>query len=346
MIKFLILFLFFTILTPVWTQIGGTGVFGSLNLPYSARHVGLGGNAITAFDSDVTMGLHAPSLLHAEHHKMAAFSHSILAGGINYGQFGYAHQLEGKQQFLSTSFRYLSTGSMPLTLPTGEQIGKFSAGDLIASIGYGQKRNEVVSYGVNVNFAFSSLETYQAFGATLDFSGTLNFADKNTVVTALVRNVGAQFNGYVTNNREAIEPNPMIAVSHKLAHAPFRVGLVAQHLNRWDIAYFDPNAKATLDPFTNELIQPDRPNFLGQTMHHVVLQLEAIFGKNVAVRAAFNYKQREEMKIMNRHGMSGFSLGLALSLKKFQFQYGFNAISAAGFNNMFTLTTNINEWKK
>ena len=67
---------------------------------------------------------------------------------------------------------------------------------------------------------------------------------------------------------------------------------------------------------------------------------------HVIIRGAFNYKQREEMKVMNRTGMSGFSLGLGLHLKKFQFQYGFNAVSAAGFNNMFTLSTNINEWKK
>jgi hypothetical protein len=52
------------------------------------------------------------------------------------------------------------------------------------------------------------------------------------------------------------------------------------------------------------------------------------------------------MKVTNRAGMSGFSLGVSLMLKKFQFHYGFNAISAAGFNNMFTLSTNINEWKK
>ena len=333
-------------LSSVLSQIGGEGVFPSMHLPYSARHVSMGGNAIAAFDQDVSMGLHAPSLLHENHHKMAVFSHSILAGGINYGQFGYAQQIKDKANFWSTSFRYVSYGNMAHTLPTGEQVGTFSAGDVIASIGYGQRRNEVVSYGANLNLAFSSLETYQAFGATIDFSGTLNFAEQNTVVTALVRNVGAQFVGYVTDNREPINANPMIAVSHKLEHAPFRVGLVAQHLNRWDIAFYDPNAQASIDPFTNELIEPDQPNFLGKVMHHVVFNVEALLGKHLAIRAGFNYKQREEMKVQNRYGMSGFSLGMGLAIKKFQFQYGFNAVSAAGFSNMFTLSTNINEWKK
>ena len=332
--------------SSILAQIGGEGVFSTLNLPYSARHVGMGGNAISVIDGDLSVGLHAPSLLNAEHHKRATFSHSILAGGINYGQFGYAQQIKNTDKFWSTSFRYASFGKMAHTLATGEQVGDFSAGDIIASAGYGQKMNEVVSYGVNLNLAFSTLETYQAFGASLDFSGTLNFADKNTVVTALVRNAGMQFSGYVTDNREPITANPMIAISHKLEHAPFRIGMVAQHLNRWDIAYYDPNAKPTIDPFTNELVEPDVPNFLGKTMHHLVFHAEILLGKHVSIRGAFNYKQREEMKVMNRTGMSGFSLGLGLHLKKFQFQYGFNAVSAAGFNNMFTLSTNINEWKK
>ncbi len=327
------------------SQIGGQGTFVSLNLPYSARHVALGGNAINAVDDDVTVGLHAPSLLNKNSHRRATFNHSYLASGINYGQFGYAHQI-AENKFLSTSFRYASYGKMDLTLPTGEVAGDFYAGDFIASAGYGQQINEVVSVGANLNFAFSTLETYQAFGMTLDFSGTLNFADKNTVVTALVRNAGVQFSGYVSKNRERITPNPMIAISHKLEHAPFRLTVLAQHLNRWDITYVDPNEQPFRDPFTNELIEPKRANFLGKTMHHLTFQVEALFGKHFHLRAAFDYRQREEMRVTNRPGMSGFSLGLGLMLKKFQFQYGFNVVSAAGFNNMFTMSTNINEWKK
>ena len=331
--------------TSLVAQIGGEGTFVSLNLPYSARHVALGGNAINAVDDDVTVGLHAPSLLNKNSHRRATFNHSYLASGINYGQFGYAHQI-AENKFLSTSFRYASYGKMDLTLPTGEVAGDFYAGDFIASAGYGQQINEVVSVGANLNFAFSTLETYQAFGMTLDFSGTLNFADKNTVVTALVRNAGVQFSGYVSKNRERITPNPMIAISHKLEHAPFRITLLAQHLNRWDITYVDPNEQPFRDPFTNEIIEPKRANFLGKTMHHLTFQVEALFGKHFHLRAAFDYRQREEMRVTNRPGMSGFSLGLGLMLKKFQFQYGFNVVSAAGFNNMFTMSTNINEWKK
>jgi hypothetical protein len=345
MTKFIFQLFIFTATFTAWAQIGGEGTFVSLNLPYSARHVALGGNAINAMDDDVSIGLHAPSLLNKNSHRRATFSHSYLAGGINYGQFGYAHQIKNNQ-FISTSFRYASYGKMDLTLPTGELAGDFYAGDLIASAGYGHHVNEVVSVGANLNFAFSTLETYQAFGMTLDFSGTLNFADKNTVVTALIRNAGMQFSGYVNKNRERISPNPMIAISHKLEHAPFRLTLLAQHLNRWDITYVDPNEQPFKDPFTNELIEPKRANFIAKTMHHLVFQVEALFGKNFHLRAAFDYRQREEMRITNRTGMSGFSLGMGLMLKKFQFQYGFNVVSAAGFNNMFTMSTNINEWKK
>jgi hypothetical protein len=235
---------------------------------------------------------------------------------------------------------------MPLTLPTGEEVGTFSAGDLIASAGIGQRMNEMLSVGANLNLAFSSLQSYQSLAATVDFSGTLNFPDQNITVTALIRNAGFQIAGFTADNREPIRPNPMLAISHKLKHAPFRVGLVAQHLNRWDIAFYDRNAQPFLDPFTNELVEPFEPNIIGKAMHHVTLHIEVLFGKLFSIQTGFDYRQREHMKVQNRHGLSGFSLGLALNLKKFQFQYGFNAVSAAGFNNMFTLSSNIHEWKK
>lgn len=340
-----ILLAFFSYIGMVIGQIGGEGTFASLHLPYSARHVALGGNAINAMDDDLSIGLHAPSLLNKEHDKRLVFNHSYLAGGINYGQFGFAKQINN-HNFWSCSFRYASYGKMDYTLPTGEIAGDFYAGDFIGSAGYGKHINKVLSIGTNLNMAFSTLETYQAMGATADFSGTLNFAEKNIVVTALVRNIGFQFFGYVNKNRERIAPNPMIAVSHKLKYAPFRVSLLAQHLNRWDITYVDPNEKPFTDPFTNEIVAPERANFVGKTMHHLVFQVEALFGKYFHFRTAFDYRQRQEMIVTNRAGISGFSFGIGLMLKKFQFHYGFNQISAAGFNNMFTLGTNMHEWKK
>lgn len=343
-VKLVVAFVFLVVFQSVG-QIGGQSTFSFLNLGYSARTVGLGKDFITAVDDDVTLGLLTPSLLNPLHHKNATFSHSILSGGLNYGMFGYAHQLKN-EALISGHIRYMSYGKMDLTLPTGEVAGTFTAGDVVVGAGYGQKINEIITLGANLNFIFSNLETYNAFGMTVDVSGTFNFEDKRTVVTALVRNLGIQFSGYTDNNREPIAPNTMLGLSHKLKHAPFRISILAHHLHKWDLTYNDPNQVPKTDPLTGELIEVEKAGFMEKLGRHFTFQLETILGKYIHIRAAFDYHQRQEMKVIDRTGAAGFSFGFGLMLKKFQIQYGINVVSAAGFNNMFTLSTNLSEWKR
>jgi hypothetical protein len=347
MILFRILILTF-VLSPtivVFGQIGGQFGFAFLDQAYSARSVGLGTNFLTAIDEDLTLGLAVPSLLNERHHKNATFNHSILSGGTNYGMFGYGHKLK-KAGMLSGHIRYLSYGKMDWNLPTGETVGTFSAGDVIIGAGYGHQLNPVITVGANVNMILSTLESYTAFGMSADLSGTFWFEKPKITLTAMVRNFGYQFAGYTSNNRAPIGPNPMLAISHRLKHAPFRISILAHHLHKWDLSYNDPNAQPKKDPLTGELIEPERAGFMEKLGRHFTYQLELLLGKYVHIRAAFDYHQRQEMKVVDRTGMAGFSFGFGLMLKKFQLQYGINVISSAGFNNMMTFSTNLSAWKK
>jgi hypothetical protein len=328
-----------------FSQIGGQSSFAFLDHAFSARSVGLGTNFITAIDEDVTLGLAVPSLLNERHHKNATFNHSILSGGTNYGMFGYAHKLKNAGM-ISGHIRYFSYGKMDWNLPTGETVGSFTAGDVIVGAGYGHQINPVISVGANVNMVLSTLESYTAFGMSADLAGTFWFEKSNITVTALVRNFGYQFAGYTSNNRAPIAANPMLAISHRLKHAPFRISLLAHHLHKWDLTYADPNEKPKKDPLTGEMIEPERAGFMEKLGRHFTVQLELLLGKHIHIRGAFDYHQRQEMKVSDRTGMAGFSLGFGLMLKKFQLQYGINVISAAGFNNMMTFSTNLSEWKK
>lgn len=334
------------LLSPLsFGQIGGQYGFAFLDQAFSARSVGLGTNFLTAIDEDVTLGLAVPSLLNERHHKNATFNHSILSGGTNYGMFGYAHKLKNAGM-LSGHIRYFSYGKMDWNLPTGETVGTFSAGDVIVGAGYGHQLNPIITIGANVNMILSNLETYTAFGMSADLAGTFWFEKSNITVTAMVRNFGYQFAGYTSKNRAPIGANPMLAISHKLKHAPFRISVLTHHLHKWDLTYSDPNEQPKKDPLTGKMIEPERAGFMEKLGRHFTFQLELLLGQYVHVRAAFDYHQHKEMKIIDRTGMAGFSFGFGLMLKKFQLQYGINIISAAGFNNMMTFSTNISQWKK
>jgi hypothetical protein len=326
-------------------QLGGKNTFSFLGLSYSARTVGLGNSFITARDNDLSLGLLTPSLLNAVQSNAATFNHSILSGGINYGMVGYAHKIKNAG-IISGQIRYVSYGKMNETNELGVSIGTFTSNNVLAGLGFQHDINRFISIGANLNFVFSNLANYNAFGMTLDLAGTFHFDKANTIVTALVKNAGYQFDGYIKKQHEPIMPEMQLGVSHKIKHAPFRISVLIHHLNKWDLTYYDPSIVPKKDPLTGDSIVIKKPGFGEKLGRHFTFQLEILITSYIHLRAAFDFNQRQQMKVIDRTGIAGFSFGFGLMLKKIQLQYGINIVSAAGLNNMFSISTNIDEWKK
>lgn len=328
-----------------FAQLGGKHTFSFLGLSYSARTVGLGNSFITARDNDLSLGILTPSLLNEQQNNAGTFNHSILSGGINYGMVGYAHKIKNAG-IMSGHIRYVSYGKMDMMNELGIKTGTFRADNVIAGVGFQHDVNRFISIGANLNFIFSNLAQYNAFGMSLDLAGTFHFDKANTIVTAVVKNFGYQFDGFITKQHEPIMPEMQLGVSHKIKHAPLRISVLMHHLNKWDLSYFDPNQKPTKDPLTGDTISVKRAGWGEKFGRHFTFQLEILITSYLHVRAAFDYNQRQQMKSIDRTGMAGFSFGLGLMFKKFQIQYGINVVSSAGFNNMFSISTNFSEWKK
>ena len=166
------------------------------------------------------------------------------------------------------------------------------------------------------------------------------------MVTLVVKNVGSQFKGFISNSNSILPTEIQMAFSHKLAHAPFRFSYLAHHLNSWDISYQTPNNTGKIDPLTGDSIKVIRANALQKIGHHFTPQIEFLVSKNLHFRMAFDYHRREEYKLTNRPAMAGFSFGIGMYFKRFSLDYGLKIYSAAGFLNGITLTTNSANWKK
>jgi predicted NAD/FAD-binding protein len=52
------------------------------------------------------------------------------------------------------------------------------------------------------------------------------------------------------------------------------------------------------------------------------------------------------MSVTSKQGLAGFSAGIGLYFKRFSVDYGFIVYSSAGYNNLLTLTTNLDKWRK
>ncbi len=325
-------------------QTGGTYAFPLLDLTFNARSAGLGNEFISIKDQDINLGITNPSLLNAKMHNSISVNQALMAGGINYGMLAYGRSLLGG--VLSTSMRYVNYGEFRYTDVTGADYGSFRPFECIVGAGYGRQLNPRISVGANFNLLYSQLEIYNAFGASIDVAGTYTSKNENILVTAMMKNVGYQFNGYSSKQHDPLPIEMQMAASYKLGYAPFRFSLLAHHLNRWDLSYNDPNALPTLDPLTGDTIPVPTANFGEKLARHFTYQAEILISKNIHLRAGFDYNRRQEMKLVNRPGASGFTFGIGLYFKKFTIDYGFSSYSSSGSLHMLTLSSCIDRWRK
>jgi hypothetical protein len=277
-------------------------------------------------------------------HTGLGFNQAIMAGGINYGQFAYGHKLWGG--VLSSHIRYVNYGEFKRTDINGTDLGTFRPFESIFGAGYGRQLNPRISVGGNINFIYSQLESYNAFGMSIDLAGTYTNKNEDLLITALFKNVGAQLDAYNSKNKAPLPAELQMAISYKLPHAPFRFSVLAHHLNNWDLTFNDPNLKPTIDPLTGDTIPVPIAGFGEKLARHFTAQLEILVSKNIHLRTGFDYHRRQEMKVEARPGIAGFSFGAGMCFKRFSIDYGFSIFSRAGFNNMLTLTTHFSDWRK
>ncbi|MFA7273528.1 MAG: type IX secretion system protein PorQ [Crocinitomicaceae bacterium] len=338
--------LFFLLLTVgSWAQTGGTTSFSFLDLAYNARTLALGNDFISVKDQDLSLGVSNPSLINAKMNKRASTNQALLPGGINYGMINYGRTL--KNDFVGVAhLRYVDYGKMIGRDIYGNESGVFKPMDFVLGASVAKPFSPKLSIGASLNFIFSQLSSYSSIGASLDFAGNYYNEDKEFLATVLVKNAGYQFKGFTPGKHEPLPVELQMAFSKKLKHAPFRFSLLAHHLNKWDLSYVDPNAKPTIDALTGDSIPVPTANFIEKTARHLTYQLEVLISENLHVRTAFDFQKRQEMKLFDRPGVSGFSFGAGFYFKRFSVDYGFGVVSRAGYQHMLSLSTNLGQWRK
>ncbi|MNE32558.1 hypothetical protein D3C80_1261760 [compost metagenome] len=193
-----------------------------------------------------------------------------------------------------------------------------------------------MSVGATLNILYSQLDSYTAFGTSLDIAGLYRDSARNLNIVGVIKNLGVQWKGY-TDFKNPLPLEVQFGISHKLKHAPFRISLVAQHLQKWNLSYVDPNAKPRVDPLTGDTVQVKKAGFFDNLARHAKIQVEVLIGKKLQIRTAFDYQRRKELAIIGRGGLAGFSFGAGMSFKRFSIDYGWYIYSVAGGQHGLTL---------
>jgi hypothetical protein len=331
----------------VSAQVGGKGTYQFLNLPNSARIAALGGNFLTINDDDITLTLANPSLINENMHNQLGFSFVDYYTDVNYGFAQYSRTWEKAGSFVGT-MQYIDYGQFKETDEAGVEYGYFNAGEYALNIGWGRKLTPLWAVGANAKLIYSSLESYNSFGIGVDVAGSYFSKDELFDASILFRNIGYQIVAYHSGNHEPLPFEIQAGLSKKLKHIPFRVTTLITHLEKWDLRYENPvNPSGGIDPVTgepNEISGIDE--FADNLMRHIIIGGELTIAKVLSLRGAYNYQRRQEMKIADKVSTVGFSWGIGLRIKQFQFSYARSAYHLVGSPNFITLMVDMEKFSK
>ena len=341
--KLLLLLVFVSSIHPVWSQVGGQNIYSFLNLPNSARVQALGGSAIAFRDDDVNMAYQNPGLINASMASRASLTYVKYFAGINFGNAAYAFNVK-KAGTVALSMQYIDYGNFERADQTGQVNGEFSAGEYCLTAGFGRRIDSLFTVGVNIKGIFSSLESYSSFGMAIDLGASYMSRDKLFEASALVKNVGYQFNSYVDGSREKLPFEAQIGLSKRLLHVPLRFSFVAHNLQQPVMTYEDPlRPTESIDPLTGDTII-NKIGVGNKIMRHAIFGAEFNITKGLAFRLGYNYQRRQEMKIDSRLGTVGISWGLGVKIYKFSLAYARSAYHLAGSPNQITVSAKISEF--
>ncbi|MCB0764322.1 MAG: type IX secretion system protein PorQ [Flavobacteriales bacterium] len=330
--------------SPAFTQLGGSTSFRILDIPNSARSAALGGNYIAVQDNDLNLGIFNPALLNKEMGRQAALSYLPYFEGINIGYAAYGQHCDSLNTTFAGSVQYVDYGTFTRTDQIGTELGEFKAGELVMQVGAAHPIDSLFSVGANVKFINSSLDTYNSTAWAVDVGGVFYKRKLGLTVAALLKNMGYQTSTF-TEEREKLPFQVQLGVTYKFKHAPFRLGLMMEQLQRWDLTYEDPNATVQIDPTTGETIE-DKVTTAERTLLHVVPSAEILLSRNFMLRVAYNYRRRQELVLQDKPALTGVSFGVGLRVSKLHVSYGFSQLHLAGVSNTFTLALRFADLKR
>jgi len=340
--------LFLTFLRPAAAQIGGDHTYTFLTLTNSARIAGVGGNAMTVLDNDVTLALANPSLITPEMHNQLALSYVNYFTGNNTGFAMYSRTFNKAGSFVA-AIQFSDYGKIQGADAAGNKTGIISASEYALSVGWGRMLTTHFSIGANVKLIYSHLDTYSSVGIAVDVAGSFFTKNKLFMASLMVRNIGSQIVPYRAGEFEPLPFELQLGLSQGLKHLPLRFYLLFTNLQKWNMSYTDPNdPKNQVDPYTGQINERSGiGKFADNLMRHVVFGGEITIAKVFSIRLGYNYQRRQELKLYERTGLSGFCYGVGFRIKMFSFSYTHATYQAGSPNpNFVTIAVNLQEFSK
>ncbi|MEA5460569.1 type IX secretion system protein PorQ [Arcicella sp. LKC2W] len=336
--KVLFIHIFLLIAFQLKAQIGRNNSFTFLNIPSNPVTSGLGGINISKANNDPNGFLQNPALLDSSQNNLLAINYLPYFSSIKYSSVAYVSKIQ-KQTF-GLGIQYVGYGDFQQTDASGNILGKFSANDFAITLSHARKQGNI-TFGGNLKYVGSVIESYSASALLLDFGGIFKHPNKDFSYALTVKNIGIRLKDFSPFDNPDLPLDVQMGISFKPQYMPVRFSLTAHHLYKYDITYLD---KSIVKKDLSGNIIETNVNVLDNMARHLIFGAELLFSKNFNILVGYNHLRSKELSQQNLSGFSGFSVGFLFKTKKINFSYSYSGYNTAGNLNSFGLVCDLGKF--
>lgn len=322
------------------------GLYRALTDANSARVVALGGLPLPMHDGDLQTVVFNPSAISPEMNNQMVLSYvGDFNIGTNFATAQYSHTFDKLGSF-AASVQYYNYGSMQYVSESGNVDGStFNVSDYAVTLGWGRELTDKWSIGANLKYAGVQYESGQAGALGVDVAATY-WSYSNWAFTLTARNIGRQIYSRELNVTNKWLPFSVdFMASKKLNHLPLTIILGYKDIQHWNKLYKDPlDLSGYYDPITGQYQEPSKASkFFTNLGCHLVVGGELALGKNLFLRASYNYETFRNMGVPEKRSLVGFSVGFGVKIKAFQLDYARSRNNIVGSPNFLTLRVDLSK---
>ena len=323
------------------------GLYRALTDANSARVVALGGLPLPVHDGDLQTAVFNPSAISPEMNNQLTLSYvGDFNLGTNFATAQYSHTFEKLGSF-ATSVQYYNYGTMQYASERGQTEGStFNVSDYADTLGWGRELTDKWSIGANLKYAGVQYEAGRAGALGVDVAGTY-WSYSNWAFTLAARNIGMQIFSQEMNVEDKWLPFSLdFMASKKLDHLPLTIIMGYKDIQHWNKLYNDPlDLAGYYDPITGQYQEPSKASkFFTNLGCHLIVGGELAIGKNLFLRASYNYETHREMGVPEARSLVGFSAGFGIRIKAFQIDYARSRNNIVGSPNFLTLRVDLSKF--
>ena len=308
-------------LAPTLAARAQGAAFDLLRLEPTARGAALAG-AHGALATDDPAALFAnPALGGEAMHRGLSVGYLNHLADVNAGFVAYGRTLPGVGTVVA-GLRYLSYGDFERADEGGVRDGSsFGAGTAALTVAAAREVAPGLQAGAALHAAFATLDDAGAQALALDLGARYDLPGPALALSASVRNLGLTLSSLGATGDE-LPLDVRVGVTKQLRYVPLSLSVVG-----YDLAGLGGG--------------PEGTSGLDGALRHVAVGGELRLGEPVAVRLGYSPRLHQELATGERLDLAGLSAGFGLAVRRFAFDYAYNAWSSFGGLHQLSVRTRL-----